>query len=334
MTETMKRACIVLCIALSLVLASCGHPPGAMHIRLAVQPPSTNNYPSYLAQWLGFYKEEGLDVTISQIAGASKVLEALVGGSADVAGGVYEQTIQMAAEGRSIVSFVCLIRSPNFAILAMPGHGVRTIADLKGKVAGVSSVGSPSQFYLNHLLTRSGIAPGDVGATTIGMGASAVAAIERGQVDAAALFGSAITTLQARHPEAVMLADTRTPEGLRAVFGVDDYPASCLLARKDWLDANPVAARKMARAVLRALDWIRRHSAEEILAAVPAEFHVGDPAAELAAIRLAKPMYSLDGRIRPESAEAVRNVLAGSLEKVRGANLDLSKTYTNEFVRE
>ncbi|HML17336.1 MAG TPA: ABC transporter substrate-binding protein [Bryobacteraceae bacterium] len=325
----MKRLCAFVCI----FLASCAKHPRATQIRFAVQPPSTNNYPSHLAQWLGFYKDEGLDVAISQIAGASKVLEALVGASADVAGGVYEQSVQMAAEGRDVVSFVCLIRSPNFALLAMPGRGVETVADLKGKIAGVSSAGSPSQFYLNHLLARSGIAPGDVGATAIGMGATAVAAAERGQVDAAMLFGSAITALQTRHPSAVILADTRTPEGLRAVFGVDDYPASCLLARRAWLDANPEAARKMARAILRSLQWIRGHSAEEILAAVPPEFRVGDPAAELAAIRLAKPMYSVDGRIRPESAEAVKKVLAGSLENVRGANIDLSKTYTNEFVQ-
>ena len=53
----------------------------------------------------------------------------------------------------------------------------------------------------------------------------------------------------------------------------------------------------------------------------------------LAAIRLAKPMYSIDGRMNPKSAEAVENVLAGSLEKVRAANVDLSKTYTNQFVQ-
>jgi NitT/TauT family transport system substrate-binding protein len=323
----MKKFVLIFC----LLAAACGKPHAT--IRLAVQPPSTNNYPTHLAQWLGFYKEEGLDVTISQIAGASKVLEALVGGSADIGGGVYEQTIQMAAEGRDIVSFACLIRSPNFALLAMPGRGVKTVTDLKGKIAGVSSVGSPSQFYLNHLLIVSGIAPGDVGTTTVGMGATAVAAVERGQVDAATLFGSAITALQARHPDAIVLADTRTPEGLRAVFGVDDYPASCLLARQTWLDANPEAARKMARAVLKSLQWISQHSAEEILAAIPSEFHVGDPEAELAAIRLAKPMYSIDGRMNPKSAEAVKNVLAGSLEKVRAANVDLSKTYTNQFVQ-
>src|SRR5271170_833193 len=119
----MKRALLLICL-----LTSCNH---RHPVRLALQPTSTNNYPSYFAAWLGFYKEEGLEVAISEISGASKVLEAVVGGSADVGGGVYEQTIQMAAEGKSIVCFISLLRSPNFAIIA--GPGIKTFSDLKGK---------------------------------------------------------------------------------------------------------------------------------------------------------------------------------------------------------
>ena len=160
------------------------------------------------------------------------------------------------------------------------------------------------------------------------MGATAIAALEHGQVDAAVLFGSAIT--EAQGPSLTILADSRTPDGLRAFFGVDDYPASCLIARGEWLRANPDAARRIARAVVRSLAWIRDHTAEQILAQIPAEFQVGNPAAELEAIRIAKQMYSIDGRIKPESAEAVRRVLQ---ESGTQATFDLQQTYTNEFVR-
>jgi NitT/TauT family transport system substrate-binding protein len=320
--EIVKRVVLVVCLCL---LAACGAKPSGTKVRLALQPPSTNNYPSHFAQWLGYFRDEGLDVEISQIAGASKVLEAIVGGSADVGGGVYEQAIQMAEEHRDVISFVSLLRSPNFALVALPDGGVKSIADLKGRIAGVSSVGSPSQVYLNHLLKAAGVPVDSVSATTVGMGATAAAAVEHGQVQAAILFGSAITALQARRPDTVILADTRTPEGLRAVFGVDDYPASCLLAREPWLRANSEVAKKMARATLRSLAWIREHSAEEILARLPKENQVGDPAAEIAAIKMAKPMYSVDGRISQESAEAV--------QRVRGTKVDLAKTYTNEFLK-
>ncbi len=310
----MKRA-----LPLLFLLTSCNHPGP---VRLALQPPSTNNYPSYFASWLGFYKEEGVDVAILQVAGASKILEAVVAGSADVGGGVYEQTIQMAAEGKPIVSFLSLLKSPNFAILGAPG--ILKLANLRGKNVGVTSLGSPSQFYLNYLLELAGVNPSEVSTSTVGMGPRAMAAIEHGQVDAAVLFGSAITTLIARKPDMVILADTRTPEGLRAAFGVDDYPASCLLARREWLDSNRDTAKKIARAVLRALAWIREHSAEEVLARVPTEVRAGDAAAEVAAIRLAQPMYSTDGRINQESAEAVLAVQA-----VKRSRVDLLATYEN-----
>jgi NitT/TauT family transport system substrate-binding protein len=310
----MKRALLLI-----FLVTSCNR-PGA--VRLALQPPSTNNYPSYFASWLGFYKEEGVDVAISQVAGASKILEAVVAGSADVGGGVYEQTIQMAAEGKPIVSFLSLLKSPNFAILAAPG--TLKLANLRGKNVGVTSLGSPSQFYLNFLLERAGVNPSEVSTSTVGMGPTAMAALEHGQVDAAVLFGSAITALLARKPDMVILADTRTAEGLRASFGVDDYPASCLLARREWLDSNRDTAKKMARAVLRSMAWIREHSAEEVLARVPAEVRAGDAAAEVAAIQLAQPMYSTDGRINKESAEAVLAV-----QGLKRPRVDLLATYEN-----
>ncbi len=317
----MKRVLLVVCIA----LAACS---SKREVRIAVQPPSTNNYPTHFAQWLGFYKEEGADVAISQIAGASKVLEAVVGGSADVGGGVYEQSIQMAADGREIVSFVSLLRSPNFAILGR----VKSPGELKGKSVGVSSPGSPSQSYVNHLLLANGLSPADVSIVGVGMGATAVAALEHKQVDAAVLFGSAIPEAQSRIPGITILADSRTPAGLESIFGVRDYPASALLARGEWLRANPAAAKSIARALLRALAWIRDHSAEEILARVPQEFQTGDRQAELEAIRVAKEMYSADGRIAMVGAEAVRGVLAESIPAVRDAKIDLSRTFTNEFI--
>ena len=154
-------------------------------------------------------------------------------------------------KGAKVVTFISLARSPNVAVIAAAGGKVKALQDLRGKTVGVSSAGSPSQFYLNHLLTRSGVQPTDVSIASVGMGATtAVAALEHQQVDAAtALRHVAITTLEARHPDLIVLADARTPEGLRAVFGVDDYPASSLLAKESWLKANSDAARRMTRAV-------------------------------------------------------------------------------------
>jgi NitT/TauT family transport system substrate-binding protein len=97
-----------------------------------------------------------------------------------------------------------------------------------------------------------------------------------------------------------------------------------LLARKEWLDANPLQAKKLAKSVQRALVWIRTHSAEEVLARVPSP---GNPVSELAAIRLAQPMYSADGRINKESAEAVRAVMM-----LKSPKIDVLSTFSNGFL--
>ena len=206
-------------------------------VRLAVQTPSTNNYPTHFAQWLGYFDQEGLHVTISQIAGASKVLEAVVASSADVGSGVYEQAIQMAAEGRELKTFLTFAGSPNFAILAGPKGGVHGIGDLKGKSVGVSSLGSPSQFYLNHLLARcrhsarasfhGGDRHGRDGCRCAGTRASGCGRIVRERDHGG------------RGSWRTILADARTKEGVRALLGADDYPASSFLARTEWLAQNP-----------------------------------------------------------------------------------------------
>src|SRR5690349_9358534 len=62
--------------------------------------------PLTIAEQQGYFKDEGLQVEISDFAGGAKALQALVGGSADVVSGAYEHTINMQAKGQSITAFV------------------------------------------------------------------------------------------------------------------------------------------------------------------------------------------------------------------------------------
>ena len=55
--------------------------------------------PLTLAERLGYFKEQGLDVTITDFGGGAKSLQSLIGGSADVVTGAYEHTIRMQVEG-------------------------------------------------------------------------------------------------------------------------------------------------------------------------------------------------------------------------------------------
>jgi len=117
-------------------------------VRLAVGGQNQMVYlPTTLAQELGFYSDEGLDVELQDHQGGSKALQALVGGSADVVSGFYDHTIQMAAEGRQLVAFVSMLRFPGLVLVTSPQSADRVtkIEDLKGRIAGVTTAGSSSQ---------------------------------------------------------------------------------------------------------------------------------------------------------------------------------------------
>src|SRR5271154_1240822 len=158
-----RRSCVrrLLLSCVAVLLAGCGAKPAtdALPVRLAVGAQAQLIYlPVTLAQELGFYKDEGLAVTIEDFPGGAKALEALLGGSADVVCGFYDHTVQMAAQGKEVRAFVSVLRYPG--LVAVSGSpAVARIEDLKGKIVGVSAAGSSTQMFLNYLLVTHGMKP-------------------------------------------------------------------------------------------------------------------------------------------------------------------------------
>ncbi len=316
---------------MALVLTACLNPTEKMQpVRMAIGGQAQLIYlTATLAQELGYYQDEGLPVTLFDFPGGQKSLEALLGGSADVVCGFYDHTIVMATENRELRAFVAMLRYPGLVAVS---RNLSRIEDLKGRIVGVSSAGSSTHFLLNYLLVAHGMKPDDVSIASIGMSATAVAAVTHGRVDAALMTDPALEVVRKQSPGLKILADTRTAEGTRAVFGVETYPSVVLYSTAQWINSHRGQAAKLAHAIVKTLDWMRSHTSEEIRARMPAQFRTDDAAADLQGLQSLKAMLSADGRITPESAAMVQKVLSVSLEKVRSANIDLSKTYTNEFL--
>ncbi len=324
-------------IVAALVLASaCGRrSDDAIHVRLAVGGQSQMVYlPTTLAQELGFYKAEGLDVELQDFQGGAKALQALLGGSADVVSGFYDHTIQMAAEGRALVAFVTMLRYPGLVLVTSPQAAttVNRVEDLKGRIAGVTTAGSSSQMFLTFLLTRHGVPVDTVSVTSIGSAATAIAAVEHGKVDAGWMADPSFTLVKRRNPTVRVLADLRTESGVKEAFGTTTYPASVLYAEAAWLESHRDTARRLARALLRTLEWMHSHGAEEIARKTPKPLRGEDDALYVEALRNSMPMFSTDGLMSGDGPAAVRGLLADSMQKVRAASIDLSQTYTNELL--
>src|SRR5258705_13653144 len=69
-----------------------------------------------LAERLGYFKEQGLDVTITDFGGGAKSLQSLIGGSAGVVTGAYEHTIRMQVKGQPIQAVTRMGRFPGFVV--------------------------------------------------------------------------------------------------------------------------------------------------------------------------------------------------------------------------
>jgi NitT/TauT family transport system substrate-binding protein len=290
--------------------------------------------PTTLARELGFYKEEGLDVELQDHAGGAKALQSLIGGSSDVVSGFYDHTIQMAAEGREFVAFVTMLRFPGLVLVTSPqGAGpVTKIEDLKGRIAGVTAAGSSSQMLLTYMLQRHGIAADAVSITPVGSAATAIAAIEHGKVDAGMVADPAFTLITKRNPSVRVLADLRTSAGVKDAIDAATYPASVLYAPREWVAAHRDTTARLARAIQRTLRWIQTHTPEDVAGRMPKSFRGDDDGLYTESLRSSLAMFSPDGLMTEDGAHAVHTLLAASMDKVRNAHIDLSKTYTNEFI--
>jgi sulfonate transport system substrate-binding protein len=329
-------SCLVrrLAAALAALLLTSGLALAQMpKVTLAIGGASCLCYlPTMLAHQLGEFKKAGVDVDVVQFKGGSESLKAVLGGSADVVSGYFDHCVELAPKGQNLQSFVVYDRFPGFALVVSPKHTneIKSVKDLANKKVGVSAPGSSTDFFLKYMLHKNGVDPNSVGVIGVGLGATAIAAMEQGQIDAAIMLDPAVTVLAGKYKNLRILSDTRSQKDTLAVFG-GEYPGGALYTRADWIAAHPKEVQGMTNAIIATLKWIRTHSAEEITAKMPPEF-TKNKALYTAALKATMAMYSDTGMMDPKGAQAVLDVFAQSSPAIAKAHIDLSKTYTNAFV--
>ena len=303
-------------------------------VHIAVGGKSALYYlPLVLTERLNYFRDEGLNVRISDFAGGTRSLEAVVGGSADVVAGAYEHTINMQSRKQDFQAFVLMGAAPQISVgisskLAMTYKSPR---DLKGMKVGVSAPGSSTNMVINYVLAQGGLKPTDVAIIGTGAGATVVAAMEQGRVDVLSQTDPVMTMLE-KDGRIKIIAETRTLEGTQKLFG-GPMPAASLYAPVDFVRKNPGTAQALTNAVVRALQWMQEASPQQILATVPEEYLLGNKAMYLFAYNNVKTAYSKDGYFSDAGARTTLKALASFNTNIKPAEINLQQTYTNEFVK-
>ena len=163
-----------------------------------------------LAKQLGEYEKAGLNVELVDLKGGSDALKAVLGGSADVVSGYFDHCVNLAAKKQELQAFVVYDRYPGLVLVVAPSHTneIKSVKDLAGKKVGVSAPGSSTDFFLKYLLKKNGLDPTSTAVIGVGLGATAVAAMEQGQIDAAVMLDPSVTVLQGSHKD---LRSSATP---------------------------------------------------------------------------------------------------------------------------
>ena len=289
--------------------------------------------PLTISEQLGYFKAEGLDVEISDFAGGSRALQAVVGGSADVCSGAFEHTINLQAKNQFFEVFVLQGRAPQIAIGVstrnMPSYA--GVADLKGRKIGVSAPGSSTNMVANLVLSRGGLRASDVSFVGVGVAAGALTALRSGQIDAISNTDPVMTMLEQKG-DVKIITDTRTLKGTQEVFG-GLMPAACLYASADFVQKNPNTCQALANAIVHGLKWLQTAGPGDIIKTVPETYLLGDRALYLASFDKVRESIAVDGMVPPEGPKTAVSAIASFDPTVKADKIDLARLYTNDFAR-
>jgi NitT/TauT family transport system substrate-binding protein len=301
-------------------------------IRLGVANKAHLYYlPLTLAERRGHFRDYGLNVAITDFEGGAQSLEALLAGTVDVVTGAYEHTLRMQAQGRDIRALIELGRFPGIVLAIRKDQPYNSPADLKGMKIGVTTPGSSTHFFVLYLMTKAGLSPTDATFVGVGGGPAAVAAMRAGEIDAISNLDPVITRL---NEDGIIriVTDCRFPRVNYQLFGGTN-PAAVLYAKQDFIAANPNTIQALVSAFYKTLKWIATAATDEIVKTVPDDYFLGDREIYVKALKANLLVYSKTGLITRQGMNSALNMLATFDPELKGAKIDLQKTFEDRFVK-
>ncbi len=263
--------------------------------------------PYEVARHQGYFADEGLDVELVYFRGGTAAMQALVGGAVDYAATSYDVAVAAFGRGAGIVSFFTTGRLPFFALATAPrtAGGIRSLADLRGRLIGISALGNADHQLTAYLLKRAGVDPDAVRFAVLGP--NLFEALRLGQVDAGMVQEPAATLVERAGGK--VLVNLMDPEQARRHLGGLYAHMGVSVRRAEWT-SRLQEMRALARALRRALRLIRYGTPRLIVDSLPAELIAGGDRALLEQIlaRRRRVLYTEDGRIELEAVRRVAEV--------------------------
>ena len=299
-------------------------------LQLAVDDRAAFCYlPLTVADRLGYFAAEGLDVQVREIPEPGQALQALLNGSVQALSGPYSASIALRARGQSFPSIVLQGRAPQLVlgVSRKSMAGFRDVRDLRGRKVAVTASGSASHRMILTLMAGVRMDADAVQFVPLSSPTSALASFRNGLVDAICYTDPVITQLE-QDGALRVVADTRTVRGNAEVFG-GPMPAGCLSVSAEYLASHGAECQAMVDAMVRALKWLQTAGPSDINKTVPESYFHGDRALYLAAFSRAREAWTPDGLMPDAGPATMARVLARFADSSTSRQVDLAQTYTN-----
>jgi ABC-type nitrate/sulfonate/bicarbonate transport system substrate-binding protein len=297
---------------------------------------SVNQYhPFYIADELGYFAEEGLDVEFQDAGGSSAAIRQVLAGNADAALPAPSAFLNAVAQGHDLKWVYSYQYANIFTLAAKADSGIKTIADLKGKKIGVSDLSGGEVPLVRAVLAAAGLNAGvDVAIVSVGDGSAlTVDALQSGQVDA---YSSNLFDLAAIKASGIDMVTILPKEA-------QDFPANGVVVTAETLASKADTLSAFLRAVAKGVAYAAAHDdkALEIAKKVrPEEFELEKLAAEnwAAAHILKTPPAALAdkpiGTHYVEGFQAYHDFLRKGTEEegALAADVDLSKALDSSLL--
>jgi len=287
--------------------------------------------PNKLAELLGYFKEQNLNVTLIDEGSGQASEEEVIAGNVDGGSGSYSHVLELQPKGKYMQQVIQFQIAPGEAEMvdAKKADSIKTAADLKGKNLGVTSIGSGTHTISLALLGRAGLTGTDAKFVAVGAGNTFIAAMQQHVIDAGMTTEPTISRL-VKSGVGKVLIDLRTPTSTRAALGAD-YPFIGIFMMSTYVSSHKGVVQRLVNAYVKTLKWMKAHTAAEITDKMPTDYYAGDKEGYVAALDGQKDSFTADGKMPAAGAQNALDIELKYVKDMKGATVDLSKTYTNDF---
>lgn len=260
--------------------------PAAAQVALKVgEVTNWNNLPVHLANELGLYRAEGLDVKVTSFEGGAPMYASFAAGDTHAVLPVLSAFIRLKARGGPGIGTMMLVEKTFYSLVVRKELPIRSIADLKGRKIGITAPGAGSDFTMRAILQDFKLRPMvDTILVNLGGISAQFAAIQKGEVDG------------------IMVAQPHIARAEKEGFGrvLVDMPSQypnfdpiMVIFNESFLRQHGDAARRFNGAVLKALDYVKQNRSQA--AAAAAKYYGGDPELNMRALEYEMRIWTTSG---------------------------------------